>query len=214
MSSENSRLLIETRAFLNELADNNSRDWFLANKPRYEAELRLPALALLDTIGADLERATGVRPTPKLFRPHRDVRFSKDKTPYHLHLHMLWSTPHVGWFLGIGRDYLSAGGGVMGFNKNGLTDWREAIDGPKGAELKDIIADLQTKGARFDPPDLKRVPAPYAKDHPRSELLKRKSMTMWFDLTDQEVAERGLERATLTAFENLIPLQLALRDIQ
>lgn len=213
MSSENSRLLIETRAFLNELADNNSRDWFLANKPRYEAELRLPALALLDTIGAGLERAIGAPPTPKLFRPQRDVRFSKDKTPYHLHLHMLWSTPPVGWFLGIGRDYLSAGGGVMGFDKDGLTAWREAVDGSQGAELEQIIADLQAQGARLDDPDLKRVPAPYAKDHPRGDLLKRKSMTIWFDLTDQEVAEKGLQRTTLDVFEKLAPLQLALRNV-
>ncbi|TCL08963.1 uncharacterized protein (TIGR02453 family) [Shimia isoporae] len=213
MSSEFSRLLLETRAFLNELADNNTRDWFTANKPRYDAELRLPAMALLDTIGADLERAIGAPPTPKLFRPQRDVRFSKDKTPYHLHLHMLWSTPPVGWFLGIGRDYLSAGGGVMGFDKNGLTDWREAIDSPKGEELSEIIADLQSNGGRLDAPELKRVPAPFDKDHPRGELLKRKSITMWFDLSDQDVSSKGLERATLDAFEKLVALQLALRDI-
>lgn len=213
MSSEFSRLVFETRAFLNELADNNTRDWFTANKPRYEAELRIPAMAFLDTIAADLERAIGAPPTPKLFRPHRDVRFSKDKTPYHLHLHMHWSTPPVGWFLGIGRDYLSAGGGVMGFDKNGLTAWREAVDGNKGSDLAAIIADLQTAGARLDAPDLKRVPAPFDKDHPHGDLLKRKSMTMWVDLTDRDITDKGLERATLDVFEKLVPLQLALRDV-
>ncbi len=115
MTSEFSRLVPDARAFFSALAANNTRDWFLANKATYEAELRLPAMALLDTLGADIERIMGTPPTPKLFRPHRDVRFSKDKTPYHLHLHLLWSTPPVGWFLGIGRDYLSVGGGVIGF---------------------------------------------------------------------------------------------------
>ncbi|SFL23008.1 DUF2461 domain-containing protein [Shimia haliotis] len=213
MSSEFSHLVFETRAFLNELAENNTRDWFSANKARYDAELRIPAMGFLDTIGADLERAFEARPTAKLFRPQRDVRFSKDKTPYHLHLHMLWSTPPVGWFLGIGRDYLSVGGGIMGFDKAGLAAWRDAVDGPKGGELTEIIADLKAKGARIDEAELKRVPAPYDKTHPRGALLKRKSMTMWFDLSDQMVAEKGLERATLDAFQHLIPLQLALRDI-
>ncbi|MGR3713111.1 MAG: TIGR02453 family protein [Shimia sp.] len=213
MPSDFSRLVPETRAFIYELAENNSRDWFLANKPRYEAELRMPAMALLDTIGADLERAIGAPPTPKLFRPQRDVRFSKDKTPYHLHLHMLWSTPPVSWFLGIGRDYVSVGGGVMGFDKDGLTDWRAAVDGPQGTEIADIIADLQTDGARLDDPDLKRVPAPYDKDHPQSDLLRRKSMTVWFDLSDMDIAQRGLVTATTSTFERLVPLQLALRDI-
>ncbi|WP_270729456.1 TIGR02453 family protein [Shimia sp. Alg240-R146] len=213
MPSEFSRLLPDARAFFNELAQDNTRDFFLAHKPRYEADLRAPALVLLDTISADLQRAYGATPTQKLFRPHRDVRFSKDKTPYHLHLHMLWSTPPVGWFLGIARDYLSVGGGVMGFDKDGLIDWREVVDGPKGDTLAAIISDLQSKGARLDEPDLKRVPAPYDKDHPQGDLLRRKSMTVWFDLSDADVAKHGLHSATLTAFEKLNPLQEALRDI-
>ncbi len=69
------------------------------------------------------------------------------------------------------------------------------------------------QGARIDAPELKRVPAPYAKDHPRGELLKRKSMTLWFDLSDKEIAETGLERATLNAFDKLRPLQQALQEI-
>lgn len=173
----------------------------------------MPAMALLDTIGADLERAIGAPPTPKLFRPQRDVRFSNDKTPYHLHLHMLWSTPPVGWFLGIGRDYVSVGAGVMGFDKDALTDWRAAVDSPKGAELAGIIADLQASGARLDEPDLKRVPAPYDKDHPQGDLLRRKSVTVWFDLSDKDVFQQGLVKATMGAFDRLVPLQMALRDI-
>ncbi|MGR3636991.1 MAG: TIGR02453 family protein [Shimia sp.] len=211
MPSEFPRLLPDARAFFEDLADNNTRDFFLAKKPRYEADLRAPALALLDTIDADLQRAYGATPTPKLFRPHRDVRFSKDKTPYHLHLHTLWSTPPVGWFLGIGRDYLSVGGGVMGFDKDDLTNWREAVDSPKGDMLAAIISDLQSKGARLNEPDLKRVPAPYDKDHLRGDLLRRKSLTVWFDLSDADVAKHGLSTATMSAFERLVTLQQALQ---
>ena len=72
-----SQLIPEARAFLSELAQNNTRDWFNDNKPRYEQQLKTPALHLLDQVAAQV--GDGV--TTKLFRPQRDIRFSKDKTP-------------------------------------------------------------------------------------------------------------------------------------
>ena len=159
-------LISDSRAFLNALADSNTKDWFNENKPTYETQLKAPALALLDTVAASLEKQTGQVPTTKLFRPHRDVRFSKDKTPYHLHLHMLWSTPPVGYFFGIGRDYLSVGGGMMGFDKDQMTHWHAAVDGPKGAQLSDAIADLKAQGARMDDPAPNTVHAPLHPDPP------------------------------------------------
>jgi uncharacterized protein (TIGR02453 family) len=199
-------LISDSRAFLSALSDNNSKDWFTENRPAYEAQLKAPALALLDTVAASLEKQTGQVPSTKLFRPHRDVRFSKDKTPYHLHLHMLWSTPPVGYFFGIGRDYLSVGGGIMGFDKDQLTRWRAALDGPKGAQLAAVISDLQSQGARMDDPELKRVPAPFDKDHPQAALLKRKSCTVWFDFEESEITKGGLVPQLETAFQNLQPL--------
>ena len=199
-------LVPDARAFLNALADNNSKDWFVANKQTYETTLKAPALALLDTVAATLERQTGSVPTPKLFRPHRDVRFSKDKTPYHLHLHMLWATPPTAFFFGIGRDYLSIGGGVMGFDKDGLTSWRAAVDSAKGAELQTILEALQGQGARLEEAELKRVPAPYDKDHPRGALLRRKSMTLWFDFDEAALQGAGLPEHLEGCFEKLQPL--------
>ena len=199
-------LISDSRAFLNTLADNNTKDWFTENKPTYETQLKAPALALLDTLAASLKKQTGQVPSTKLFRPHRDVRFSKDKTPYHLHLHMLWSTPPVGYFFGIGRDYLAVGGGIMGFDKDQLTHWRAAFDGPKGVQLAGAIADLQTQSARMDDPELKRVPAPYDKDHPNAALLKRKSCTVWFDFEESDITKGGLVPQLETAFQKLQPL--------
>ncbi|WP_299419753.1 TIGR02453 family protein [uncultured Shimia sp.] len=199
-------LISDSRAFLNALADNNTKEWFNDNKPTYEAQLKTPALALLDTMAASLEKQTGQVPSTKLFRPHRDVRFSRDKTPYHLHLHMLWSSPPVGYFFGIGRNYLSVGGGIMGFDKNQLTRWRAAVDGPKGVQLAGAIADLQCQGARMDSPELKRVPVPFDKDHPQAALLKRKSCTVWFDFEESDITKGGLTSQLETAFQNLQPL--------
>ena len=199
-------LISDSRAFLSALSDNNSKDWFTENRPAYEAQLKAPALALLDTVAASLEKQTGQVPSTKLFRPHRDVRFSKDKTPYHLHLHMLWSTPPVGYFFGIGRDYLSVGGGIMGFDKDQVTHWRATVDGPTGAQIAIAIAELQSQGARMDDPELKRVPAPFDKDHPQAALLKRKSCTVWFDFEESEITKGGLVPQLETAFQNLQPL--------
>lgn len=196
-------LISDSRAFLNALADNNSKDWFTANKPTYEDRLKSPALALLDTLAASLERQTGQVPSTKLFRPHRDVRFSKDKTPYHLHLHMLWSTPPTGFFFGIGRDYLSVGGGIMGFDKAQLTHWRAALDSLNGTRIAAAIADLQSQGARLDDAELKRVPAPFDKHHPQAALLKRKSCTVWFDFEESDIAKGGLVSQLETAFQKL-----------
>ncbi len=184
MSDPFSQLIPEARTFLAELSHNNTRDWFTENKPRYEAQLKTPALHLLDLISAHV--GNGV--TTKLFRPQRDVRFSKDKTPYNTHLHMLWMLPGSGTrpalFFGIGLDYVSVGGGIMGFDKAALTDWRATVDGPFGPELADAINTLIAKGFRLSEPELKRVPAPYDKEHPHGDLLRRKSLTLWNDLPD------------------------------
>jgi uncharacterized protein (DUF2461 family) len=76
--------------------------------------------------------ATGKPHVPKVFRIHRDVRFSKDKTPYNTHLHLLWSRRRGGerpaWFFGASPDYLTFGMGVMGLEKDTLTRFRQMID--------------------------------------------------------------------------------------
>lgn len=210
-------LIPDTRAFLKELAANNNRDWFLANKDRYDSRLKRPAELLLEQTGADLGKSLGVVVKPKLFRANRDVRFSKDKTPYHLHLHMLWAADlggiqPLGFFFGIGLNYISVGGGLMGFEKDTLTSWRAAIDGPLGADYAEDIARLGQQGFRIAEPELKRVPSPYDKEHPRGELLKRKSLSAWKDFD-----ENGVQAPTKTlasVFKDLDPLVQLLSSLR
>lgn len=210
-------LIPDTRAFLKELAANNNRDWFLANKDRYDSRLKRPAELLLEQSGADLGKSLGVAVKPKLFRANRDVRFSKDKTPYHLHMHMLWTADlggiqPLGFFFGIGLNYISVGGGLMGFEKDTLTSWRAAIDGPLGADYAEDIARLGQQGFRIAEPELKRVPSPYDKEHPRGELLKRKSLSAWKDFD-----ENGVQAPTKTlasVFKDLDPLVQLLSSLR
>lgn len=115
--SGNANLVDATPTFMRELSNNNTKDWWQDHKAQFEADLKAPALVLLDQIGADLEGIFKSRFKTKLYRPHRDVRFFKDKTPYHTHLHMQWTPSDqdlgCGWFFGIGLDYARAGWGVV-----------------------------------------------------------------------------------------------------
>ncbi|SHI76881.1 TIGR02453 family protein [Shimia gijangensis] len=214
MSDDFADLVPQARAFLTELSANNNRDWFLTNKKRYEIALKHPALALLDVISADLEKMVGAPVSTKLFRPHRDVRFSKDKTPYHTHLHMLWTAGGIGWFLGIAPGYVSVGAGVFGFDKNALIRWRDTVAGADGQAIANMISALTDKGTRLDPPELKRVPAPYDKTHPRGDLLRRKGLALWFDLEDRTIEKGGLTACIRTAFSELLPVQVALAPLE
>ncbi|MCR8546852.1 TIGR02453 family protein [Salipiger sp. P9] len=197
------------RNFLKDLAENNDRGWFRAQKTRYDTEVRRPAERLLDLVARSLETATGERVRSKLFRPHRDVRFSDDKTPYHTHLHAAWSVPDGrGWYFGLSPDYATAGGGVMRFDAPQTERWRSALDGPPGPALDGLLSEL---GARLDPPDLDTVPAPYRGDHPRAELLRRTGCVVWLDeLFDALSADA--EAGLTGAFARLQPLQDWLAD--
>lgn len=202
-------LIPDARAFLGELAENNNRDWFLANKDRYDSTLKRPAELLLEQAGADLAKSLETEVKPKLFRANRDVRFSKDKTPYHQHLHMLWTVDlggiqPLGFFFGISLNYISVGAGLMGFEKDTLTSWRAMIDGPLGADYAAQISTLGNQGFRFGEPELKRVPAPYDKEHPRGELLKRKSLSAWKDFDENGIT--APTKTLATVFKDLDPL--------
>ncbi|MEX0284465.1 MAG: TIGR02453 family protein [Paracoccaceae bacterium] len=210
MSDPFSSLIPDARAFLGELAENNSKEWFTTNKLRYDDKLKDPALALLDVISAQWGAEIGVPLKPKLFRAHRDVRFSKDKTPYHTHLHLLWAEEDgPGWFFGISPDYVTAGGGRMGFDKDALELWRASVDGPKGTELAEVLSRFE---GRIDEPELKRVPAPYDKDHPQSDLLRRKSLTLWQDIEISAKTD-GPVTAILNAFRAVRPATDLLRQM-
>lgn len=180
-------LISDAQNFLDEVAANNNRDWFNEHKARYESDLKAPALLMLDQVAHDLGRQSSQGFTPKLFRPYRDVRFSKDKTPYQTHLHMMWMIdaargPKPALFFGVSPDYVSLGGGIMTFDKPGLIIWRQAVDGAFGDALQSLLDDLAAQGLTPHEPPLKRVPAPYAKDHRHGALLRRKGMAVWRDV--------------------------------
>lgn len=210
MPDDFAQMIPDARDFYIRLAANNSKDWWTDHKSEYETRLKQPALLFLDLIADHLRRDTGQPITTKLFRPHRDVRFSKDKTPYTTHLHMLWSMGDgaPGYFLGLSHTYLRIGAGRMGFEKDDLLRYRTAID--TGGALLDAINEVTAKGYAPHEPALKRVPSPYAKDHPNADLLRQKACSYWSDLAPDT---DDLTAATKSAFADLKPLTQALRSL-
>lgn len=199
-----SRLLPDARDFLQELEQNNDRAWFQANKARYDSALKRPSEKLLAQIAAWLGETGGTVPRTKLFRPHRDVRFSDDKTPYHVHLHMMWSLADGrAWMLGISPSYATAGAGMMRFEMDQLDRWRDAVDSDRGAALQAMV---EKAGWRVDPPALKRPPAPYPADHPREELLRHKGFVAWHDNLEEGLAAdpAATLKAVMTGFVPLM----------
>lgn len=197
--SQYSDLIPQARVLLAQLAANNDRDWFADHKSQYETRIKLPGLALGDHIAADLGRLLGQPVTPKLFRVHRDLRFSRDKTPYNAHLHLSWSSEKTGpgWFFGLAPDYVTAGWGWMGFTPAQTARWRKIA-----AEDTGLARALDLPGYRVSEPELKRVPAPFPKDHGAAENLRRKSLTLWADL-DPGAAP---DQSALATFKGLLKL--------
>ena len=194
----------QTRRFLIDLAANNNRDWFRRNKLRYDSEVRRPAERLVDRLSERLAAATGRPVRGKLFRPHRDVRFSKDKTPFYTHLHAAWTLPGGrGWYFGLSAEYATAGAGVMAFDADQTVAWRHSVSGSAGDALATLLARLD---ARLDPPSLDAVPAPYPASHPRADLLRRSGCVAWYDGLFEALAQDP--EATLEqSFARLSPLQ-------
>ncbi len=200
----------EAASFLQALAANNNSDWFTANKPRYEAALKRPAVAFAAAMAAELERRTGLPHEARIYRIQRDIRFAKDKTPYNAHLHIAFTpaTDHPAppaWMFGLEPDRLVLGVGIFAFPGALLEGWRARVAGPDGATLADILSRLEVAGARLDEPELKRVPKPFPSDHPQGSLLRRKGLCAWRD--DIPVAAAYGAAAPAACAQALTPLQ-------
>lgn len=185
MSDGFADLITRANAFFEKLRADNTKAFFEPHKATYTAEIKKPAELLADLFAEDLTRHTGKAHTPKVFRIHRDVRFSKDKTPYKTHLHLMWSQPSQSvtpvFFFGASPDYVILGMGVMGLEKDSLTTYRNMID-QRGDDVTDALTASGAQMSDWGSDPLKRVPKPFDPDHPHAELLKRKSFAITTDL--------------------------------
>lgn len=206
-----SEMIVTANGFFKELAANNTKPFYEERKDFYVSEIKKPAELLADLLAEDVARITGVAHKPKLFRIHRDVRFSKDKTPYNAHLHLMWSQREEGkpaWFFGSSPEYLIVGVGVMGLQKERLTAYRAFVD-KRGDELQPALdkarASVGAEVSDWGPEPLKRVPKPYDPEHPHGDLLKRKALAVSAP-PRQDWQAHGLVPAVGATMEGLLPV--------
>jgi uncharacterized protein (TIGR02453 family) len=152
---------------------DNSKKYFEANRRVYEDHVKGPMVALL----ASLEEDFG---PGKVFRANRDIRFSKDKSPYKTNIAASAGMGDSGGYLSLdARGFTVATGRYM-LGPEELVTFRKKVAAPAtGSKLVEIVAKLEKTGYGIGGEELKRVPAGWPQDHPRSELLKRKSLYVW-----------------------------------
>ena len=160
--------------FYEELAADNSRDWWLAHRDRYETEVRAPLEHLLADLAPEFGEA-------RVFRPNRDVRFSADKSPYKSNAAAaIDAAREVGssLYVQLSADGLMTGSGLFHPARDQLVKLREAIaDDRTGTELEAVLTGLRVAGATIEASDaLTTAPRGYPRDHPRIELLRMKGI--------------------------------------
>jgi len=159
------------RGFFLGLRANNTKAYFEAHRRQYEDEVKAPLVALL----ADLEAEFG--PPHRISRPHRDIRFSADKSPYKLNI---YADCERGGYVALDAEGLVAAGGRYMVDGEQLQRLRQAVgDDRSGRQIAGIVAELREKGYDVEGQELKRVPSPWPQDHPRADLLKHKRLIYW-----------------------------------
>ncbi|WP_067653116.1 DUF2461 domain-containing protein [Nocardia harenae] len=158
--------------FYEDLEADNSKQFWATHRHVYESAVREPMLALTALLEPEFGPA-------KLFRPYRDVRFSKDKTPYKTAQGAVVRTaPGVGWYVQVGAPGLFVGGGFYQGTPAQLAQLRSTVeDEVRGTELGKILAATAAAGFTIGGEKLKTKPKGFEADHPRIDLLRHKSIT-------------------------------------
>ena len=177
--------------FFRQLAKHNNREWFEQHKPEFkvlETDLKLFGEALKDQLNQhdSIDRF-------KLFRIYRDVRFSKDKTPYKTHFGLTWhrTKPELrgGYYLHLKPDDVFLACGFWDPNPADLKRIRQEID-LDGDEYRNLIHASAFKNiwGELQGNAVKTAPKGYAKDHPDIDLLRFKQHIFMIRYTEKEVA--------------------------
>ncbi len=179
--------------FLCDLAANNNKPWFEANRRRFDEGLLAPGRLFVVAMGMALSEFTqGIHAEPRvsgsIFRIHRDIRFSRDKRPYKTHFDLwFWqgdrrSRDCPGYFLRLTLGAVVVGAGRHAFDKEVLAAFREAVaDERKGTALEQALATVRGAGAEVGEAHYKRVPRGFAADHPRADLLRFNALHAWIE---------------------------------
>jgi uncharacterized protein (TIGR02453 family) len=211
-------------SFLRSLRRHNDREWFERNRATYEEEVRAPLAALVEEVDVRLAAvAPEIVGDPKrsLFRIHRDVRFSKDKSPYKTNA-ACWfyhgdagrgvgsaTTAHggAGFYFDIGPSTSWIGGGIWMPPRPTLARIRERIDDEPASLARVLRAPaLKRYGGLAEEAMLIRMPRGYDVDHPAATLLRHQSFTVGRELTQRELFSPRLPDLLAREYARILPL--------
>lgn len=204
-----------TITFLQQLAKNNNKPWFDKNRDNYaeaKADFEIQVTELLGSLASTEPLFKEQLAKDCIFRIFRDVRFSKDKTPYKPNFGAFFSKggrkfPGAGYYLHIepgGKSF--AGGGLWMPEPPLLKSVRQEID-YNLAEFKKITGDKKfTKlFGEVQGEKLKKVPAGYTEDNPAAELIKMKSIIVSHSISDTDIAGKNFTKKVVDVFESMKP---------
>jgi uncharacterized protein (TIGR02453 family) len=155
------------------LGADNSRTYWAAHRDVYEDAVRAPLAALLAELAGEFGGMVS------LFRPFRDVRFSKDKSPYKTHQGgFVEIAPGVGYHLQVDADGLLVSGGFHARDAAQTRQYRAAVtDRGAGERLTAVVASLAGAGFTIEGEQVASLPRGVSADHPRADLVRRKWLT-------------------------------------
>jgi uncharacterized protein (TIGR02453 family) len=179
-------------SFFKKLKKNNNRDWFAENKPKFK-ELELEIKTFGEELKDRLNEFDNVDRF-KLFRIYRDIRFSKDKTPFKTHFGLTWHRTKPlfrgGYYLHIspGKNFLACG--FWDPDPNDLKRIRKELE-YDAKELRDIISSKEffSVWGNLEGSELKTAPRNFDKNHPDIDLIRKKQFIFSISYSDEEVCE-------------------------
>ena len=203
--------------FMKRLKRNNNRPWFEKHKEEYEASVKLPMQSLIAALRPHFDQFApefDINPKRSLFRIYRDVRFSKDKSPYKTHVaahFVLRGKPKgvegSGYYLHIEPGEVFLGGGIYMPDNDQLKKIRRAIADQPDLFLS-IIQDQRFKKCfgKLEGDKLQRVPKGYEPDHPMAEWLKYKQFFVGVEWVESKCQKVKFVSQIAAVFEAASPL--------
>ncbi len=207
-SKINTMITQHTFSFLKALSENNTRDWFEVNKSVFEKQ-QAATKAFFNEVGEALSKVDSIEKT-KIFRIYKDVRFSKDKTPYKTNFGVSYSRTKPmlrgGYYLHIENNNSFIGGGFWDPNKEDLERIRKEIE-LDASELREIINSTAFKKyfGELVGDEVKTAPKGFDKTHPDIDLIRKKQFLVMRKFTNKDVLSPNFKNEVVATFQAMRP---------
>tara|TARA_B100000927_G_scaffold80108_1_gene64045 strand:+ start:1821 stop:2495 length:675 start_codon:yes stop_codon:yes gene_type:complete len=198
----------DTIVFLKELKLNNNRDWFNKNKQRFNS-IQSGVKEFANEVNESLKKSDDIEKL-KIFRIYRDLRFSKDKTPYKKNIGMAFhrAKPELrgGYYLELSADESFVAVGFWNPNKEDLLRIRKEIE-VDGQEFESVINDRKIKDiwGEIKGQEVKTSPKGFNKDHQHIDLIKKKQFIFIKKLKEEDILDEIFQKKLVSYFISIRP---------